>query len=166
MSGWCTIRKPSSREKHILLVEDIVDTPDAESLDGSFTGTEPAFLRDLRPASQAHRRRAQVRDEVRGIRRTARVLVGYGLDHAESFRHIPYIASLLLNASANVAEKRQQEQQQQGLQLGALLQDALFWVFILLIPVVSSSWPGPVRATTDINYTEYRASSRRTTSRT
>ena len=97
--------------KHILLVEDIVDTGRTlNRLMDLLTGTEPAFARDLRPAAQAHRRRAEVRNEVRRIRRTARVS---GRIRAGSRRELsahPIHREPAVDASANVAEERQQEQ--------------------------------------------------------
>ena len=82
--------------KHILLVEDIVDSGRTlNRLMELLTGTEPAFARDLRPAAQAHRRRAASIDtKFVGFDAPHEFLVGYGLDHAENFRHLPYIASL------------------------------------------------------------------------
>ncbi len=81
--------------KHILLVEDIVDTGRTlarvmeilrargprsievcallDKHDRSFIPTPPRFL---------------------GFDAPSEFLVGYGLDHAENFRHLPYVASL------------------------------------------------------------------------
>jgi hypoxanthine phosphoribosyltransferase len=81
--------------KHILLVEDIVDS-----------GRTLTHLMDLlgerRPASLEicallHKHIAtHLNYPVRfvGFDAPNEFLVGYGLDHAESFRHLPYIASL------------------------------------------------------------------------
>jgi hypoxanthine phosphoribosyltransferase len=81
--------------RHILLVEDIVDS-----------GRTLARLVDLlstrRPASLEicallHKHVAtELRHPVRflGFDAPPEFLVGYGLDHAEQFRHLPYIASL------------------------------------------------------------------------
>lgn len=81
--------------KDILLVEDIIDS-----------GRTLSVLMDLlavrRPKSLAictllHKRIAtQLRYDARfiGFDAPHEFLVGYGLDHAEDFRHLPYIASL------------------------------------------------------------------------
>lgn len=81
--------------KHIILVEDIVDS-----------GRTLSVLMDLlavrKPKSLAicallHKRIAEhLRYETRfvGFDAPNEFLVGYGLDHAENFRHLPYIASL------------------------------------------------------------------------
>lgn len=80
---------------HVLLVEDVVDSG----------GTLNAILDHLaarRPASLAvcallHKRIApDLRYEPRfvGFDAPNEFLVGYGLDHAEDFRNLPYVASL------------------------------------------------------------------------
>lgn len=81
--------------KHILLVEDIVDT-----------GRTLSRLMDLLRARNPHSLEIcallhkHVATELRyparfiGFDAPNEFLVGYGLDHAENFRHIPYIASL------------------------------------------------------------------------
>lgn len=81
--------------RHILLVEDIVDS-------GSTLNRLVRVLRQRKPRSLdvcalLHKRIAK------GLELDARFvgfdapplfLVGYGLDHAENYRHLPYIASL------------------------------------------------------------------------
>jgi hypoxanthine phosphoribosyltransferase len=81
--------------KHILLVEDIVDT-----------GRTLNRLMDLLQARKPHSVEicallhkhvaAELRYPTRfvGFDAPNEFLVGYGLDHAENFRHLPYIASL------------------------------------------------------------------------
>ena len=81
--------------KHILLVEDIIDS-----------GRTLSVLMDLLAVRQPkslsicallHKRIAtQLRYDARfiGFDAPHEFLVGYGLDHAEDFRHLPYIASL------------------------------------------------------------------------
>jgi len=81
--------------KHILLVEDIVET-------GSTLNRMVALLRERRPRSLnvcalLHKRmaeRMEVEPAFVGFDAPRTFLVGYGLDHAEDFRHLPYIASL------------------------------------------------------------------------
>ena len=81
--------------KHILLVEDIVDT-------GSTLNRLVALLRERRPRSLTvctllHKRIAEqmeLEPAFVGFDAPRTFLVGYGLDHAENFRHLPYIASL------------------------------------------------------------------------
>jgi len=81
--------------KHILLVEDIIDT-------GKTLQRLMALLGTRRPQSLAicalldKQLASEPRPELRfvGFRAPPAFLVGYGLDHAENFRHLPFIADL------------------------------------------------------------------------
>jgi len=81
--------------KHILLVEDIVET-------GGTLNRLVVLLRERRPGSLnvcalLHKHAAphlELEPAFVGFDAPASFLVGYGLDHAENFRHLPYIASL------------------------------------------------------------------------
>jgi hypoxanthine phosphoribosyltransferase len=81
--------------KHILLVEDIVDS-------GRTLNRLMDLLGERRPKSLEicallHKHIAkELRHDTRfvGFDAPNEFLVGYGLDHAENFRHLPYIASL------------------------------------------------------------------------
>lgn len=81
--------------KHILLVEDIVDS-------GRTLSKLIGLLRERSPSSLEictllHKQIAtQLHYPVRfiGFDAPEEFLVGYGLDHAEDFRHLPYVASL------------------------------------------------------------------------
>ena len=81
--------------KHILLVEDIIDT-------GKTLQRLMALLAGRRPGSLAicalldKQLAAVPRPELRfvGFKAPAAFLVGYGLDHAENYRHLPFIADL------------------------------------------------------------------------
>ena len=81
--------------KHILLVEDIIDT-------GKTLNKLVALLRQRRPRSLEicallHKHVAEhleLEAKFLGFDAPTLFLVGYGLDHAENFRHLPYIASL------------------------------------------------------------------------
>ena len=81
--------------KHLLLTEDIVDS-------GRTLNRLVALLRARNPRSLEicallHKHVAsELRHPVRfvGFDAPTEFLVGYGLDHAENFRHLPYIASL------------------------------------------------------------------------
>lgn len=81
--------------KHILLVEDIIDT-------GKTLNRLVALLRERRPrtleiCALLHKHIAeQLEIDARfvGFDAPRAFLVGYGLDHAENYRHLPYIASL------------------------------------------------------------------------
>jgi hypoxanthine phosphoribosyltransferase len=81
--------------KHILLVEDIIDT-------GNTLNKLVALLRQRSPKSLEicallHKHVAEHLEldaKFLGFDAPTLFLVGYGLDHAENFRHLPYIASL------------------------------------------------------------------------
>jgi hypoxanthine phosphoribosyltransferase len=81
--------------KHILLVEDIVDT--GRTLNRLVTllaGRRPATL-DICALLHKHVAAQLVLEPAFvGFDAPPAFLVGYGLDHAEDFRHLPYIASL------------------------------------------------------------------------
>lgn len=82
--------------KHILLVEDIVDT--GRTLNRLMDLLRARNPRSLEICALLHKHIAEeLRYETRfiGFDAPHEFLVGYGLDHAESFRHLPYIASLL-----------------------------------------------------------------------
>ena len=81
--------------KHILLVEDIIDT-------GKTLKRLMVLLGARRPRSLAicalldKELATEPRPELRfvGFKAPPAFLVGYGLDHAENFRHLPFIADL------------------------------------------------------------------------
>lgn len=81
--------------RHILIVEDIVDS-------GRTLAKLLAVVRERQPRSLAvcallHKRIAKALHEpVRfvGFDAPQDFLVGYGLDHAEDFRHLPYIGTI------------------------------------------------------------------------
>jgi len=81
--------------RHILLAEDIVDT-------GRTLNRLVELLRERRPRSLEmcallHKHVAEhlvLEPKFVGFDAPRAFLVGYGLDHSENFRHLPYIASL------------------------------------------------------------------------
>jgi hypoxanthine phosphoribosyltransferase len=81
--------------KHILLVEDIVDT--GRTLSRLMDLLQARNPRSVEICALLHKHLAtELRYPTRfiGFDAPNELLVGYGLDHAENFRHIPYIASL------------------------------------------------------------------------
>ena len=81
--------------KHILLVEDIVDS--GRTLNRLMRLLEERSPRSLEICALLHKRIAiELEHDTRfiGFDAPHEFLVGYGLDHAENFRHLPYIASL------------------------------------------------------------------------
>jgi len=81
--------------KHIVLVEDIVDT--GRTLSRLMDLLQARKPRSVEICALLHKHVAtELRYPTRfiGFDAPNEFLVGYGLDHAENFRHIPYIASL------------------------------------------------------------------------
>jgi hypoxanthine phosphoribosyltransferase len=81
--------------KHILLVEDIIDT--GKTLQRLMTLLGARRPRSLAICALLDKQLAvEVRPELRfvGFRAPPAFLVGYGLDHAENYRHLPFIADL------------------------------------------------------------------------
>jgi hypoxanthine phosphoribosyltransferase len=80
---------------NILLVEDIVDS--GRTLNRLMTILKERKPRSLEICALLHKRIAEgLKYEAKfvGFDAPNEFLVGYGLDHAENFRHLPYIASL------------------------------------------------------------------------
>ena len=81
--------------KHILLVEDIVDTGRTlQRLQGLLRARNP---RSLDICALLHKHLVSLEalpTRFIGFDAPHEFLVGYGLDHAENYRHLPYIASL------------------------------------------------------------------------
>jgi hypoxanthine phosphoribosyltransferase len=81
--------------KHILLVEDIIDS--GRTLNRLMAILKERAPRSLEICALLHKRIAeglQYDAKFVGFDAPNEFLVGYGLDHAENFRHLPYIASL------------------------------------------------------------------------
>ncbi len=81
--------------KHILLVEDIIDTGKTlQRLMGLLEGRRPESLAicALLDKHLAPQRPPELR--FTGFDAPPAFLVGYGLDHAENYRHLPFIAAL------------------------------------------------------------------------
>ncbi len=81
--------------RHILVVEDIVDSGRTLArLSSVLRGRQP---RSLEVCALLHKRIATaLLEPVRfvGFDAPSEFLVGYGLDHAENYRHLPYIGSI------------------------------------------------------------------------
>ncbi|MEN9509899.1 MAG: hypothetical protein RLZZ621_2462 [Gemmatimonadota bacterium] len=82
--------------KHIVLVEDIVDS--GRTLQRLVDVLRERNPRSLEICALLHKHIAtELHHPTRfiGFDAPHEFLVGYGLDHAENFRHLPYVASLL-----------------------------------------------------------------------
>ncbi len=81
--------------KHILLVEDIVDS--GNTLNHVCRLIYKRHPKSLEACTLLHKRLAphlEVEPRFIGFDAPHAFLVGYGLDHAEDFRHLPYIATI------------------------------------------------------------------------
>ena len=82
--------------KHVLLVEDIVDTGlTLKYLLGLLAARKPASLRICSLLSKPSRRRVDVKVDFLGFEVPDVFVVGYGLDAAQKHRHLPYIAEVV-----------------------------------------------------------------------
>jgi len=83
------------RDRHVIIVEDIVDTGyTLEYLLSLFGARHPASLRTCVFLSKPDRRKVEVAIDYLGFEIPDVWVVGYGLDYADNFRTLPYIAEL------------------------------------------------------------------------
>jgi hypoxanthine phosphoribosyltransferase len=81
--------------EHVLLVEDIVDTGlTLKYLAEILAARHPASVSVCALLSKPSRRRVEVRLDYVGFEVPDHFVVGYGLDAAQQYRHLPYIAVL------------------------------------------------------------------------
>ena len=82
-------------DRDVLIVEDIVDTGQTLSwLLNTFQARHPRSLRTVSLLDKRSRRTAAIGIDHVGFTIEDRFVVGYGLDYAEQFRQLPYIAIL------------------------------------------------------------------------
>jgi hypoxanthine phosphoribosyltransferase len=83
------------RGKHVIIVEDIVDTGyTLRYLHQLLEAREPASLKTCVLLSKPDRRLVDLTIDYLGFEIPDRWVVGYGLDFAERYRTLPYIAAL------------------------------------------------------------------------
>ena len=81
--------------RHVILVEDIVDTGlTLHYLQDLLKARAPKTLRTACLLSKPSRRKVEVQVEYIGFTIEDHFVVGYGLDFAEKYRNLPYIAIL------------------------------------------------------------------------
>ena len=87
--------------RDVLIVEDIVDSGlTLQYLLRNLAGPQPALARGLRAADQARAPQGRSADALRRFEIPNRFAIGYGLDHAERYRNLPYVAALKRMMSA------------------------------------------------------------------
>jgi len=80
-------------ERDVVIVEDIVDTGlTLTYLQDILRARSPRSLRTACLLSKPSRRKVNVKVEYIGFEIEDKFVVGYGLDHAEKYRNLPYIA--------------------------------------------------------------------------
>jgi hypoxanthine phosphoribosyltransferase len=81
--------------RHVLIVEDIVDSGLTLSyLLRTMRAREPASLEVCALLTKPERRKSNVDIRYVGFEIPNRFVIGYGLDHAERYRQLPYVAVL------------------------------------------------------------------------
>lgn len=86
--------------RHVLLVEDIVDTGlTLKYIVENLRSRQPASLKVCTLLDKPERRKAEIQPYYNGFQIPDRFVVGYGLDHSEQFRQLPYIGVLRVKES-------------------------------------------------------------------
>jgi hypoxanthine phosphoribosyltransferase len=85
----------SLEDRHVIVVEDIVDTGlTLKYLQEILRSRAPKTFRTACLLSKPSRRKVEVPVEYVGFTIEDKFVVGYGLDYAEKYRNLPYIAVL------------------------------------------------------------------------
>jgi hypoxanthine phosphoribosyltransferase len=83
------------RDRHVLIIEDIVDSGlTLQYLLRSLNAREPASLEVCALLIKPGRRKVDLKLRYVGFEIPDRFVIGYGLDHAERYRNLPYVAAL------------------------------------------------------------------------
>ena len=83
--------------RHVLIVEDIVDSGlTLQYLLRNLAGRQPASLEVCALLIKPERRKVDLKTRYVGFEIPDRFAIGYGLDHAERYRNLPYVAALAL----------------------------------------------------------------------
>jgi hypoxanthine phosphoribosyltransferase len=82
-------------DKHVLVVEDIIDTGlTLKYLIENLQSRHPASIKICTLLNKPERRKVDVTADYNGFEIPDRFVIGYGLDYAEKYRNLPYIAIL------------------------------------------------------------------------
>jgi hypoxanthine phosphoribosyltransferase len=81
--------------RHVLIVEDIVDSGlTLQYLLRNLGAREPASLEVCALLTKPERRKVELESRYVGFEIPNRFAIGYGLDHHERYRNLPYVAAL------------------------------------------------------------------------
>jgi len=85
----------SIQGKHILIVEDVVDTGlTLQYLVTNLVNREPASLKICSLLNKRANRKVDIQVDFIGFEIPDKFVVGYGLDYAGYYRHLPYVSVL------------------------------------------------------------------------
>jgi hypoxanthine phosphoribosyltransferase len=97
--------KESITDRHLLIVEDIIDSGRTlDYLRRNLLARSPASLRIVTLLDKPERREVDVQVDYTGFEIPNEFVVGYGLDFAEIYRNLPYIAILKPEVFAHLFE--------------------------------------------------------------
>jgi hypoxanthine phosphoribosyltransferase len=83
--------------RHVLIVEDIVDSGlTLQYLMRNLGARNPASLEVCALLTKPSRRKVELPIRFTGFEIPDRFAIGYGLDHAERYRNLPYVAALAI----------------------------------------------------------------------
>lgn len=86
---------PDIKGRHIIIVEDIIDTGlTLKRLSEYFLAKGPASMKICAFLDKPSRRKVGIKADYVGFKIEDHFVVGYGLDHNERFRNLPFIARL------------------------------------------------------------------------
>src|SRR5882672_8083706 len=86
--------------RDVLIVEDIVDSGlTLQYLMRNLAGRDPRSLEVCALLIKPERRKVELRARYVGFEIPNRFAIGYGLDHAERYRNLPYVAALTTSSS-------------------------------------------------------------------
>jgi hypoxanthine phosphoribosyltransferase len=81
--------------RHVLIVEDIIDSGlTLQYLLRSLGARNPASIEVCALLTKPERRKVELKPRYVGFEIPNRFVVGYGLDHGERYRNLPYVAVL------------------------------------------------------------------------
>jgi hypoxanthine phosphoribosyltransferase len=81
--------------RHVLIVEDIVDSGlTLKYLLRNLAARKPKTLEVCALLTKPERRKAQIDARYIGFEIPNRFVIGYGLDHAERYRNLPFVAAM------------------------------------------------------------------------
>ena len=96
----------SIENRHVLIVEDIVDSGlTLQYLLRNLGARDPATIEVCALLTKPARRKVEIEPRYVGFEIPNRFVVGYGLDHAERYRNLPYVAALADRVRASVARR-------------------------------------------------------------